>query len=271
MLRPYDAILMRARHLLPFLTIVFLATSVQAALAQQGPGDPVRGGELFVANCAVCHGVNGQGRVGASLEEFPGIDPSAAIEATIAAGVPGSVMPAWGQANGGPLSGQDIHDIAAYIVAAFGGTQPIVPLPTYVAPSIAALPNVEGDPSAGAVVYQENCVVCHGAQGQGRFGVPLAKAWPSTDPATYIRQVVTDGIKGTVMPTWGKAGGGPLSDGNIADVAAFVLTLKPGLSPTAIPQPAGPLGASITLILLAVAAAVILMIFVIYFRRAPGK
>ena len=256
---------------IPVWTTLLLLTSVQAAFAQQGPGDPVRGGELFVANCAVCHGVNGQGRVGASLEEFPGIDPSAAIEATIAEGVAGSVMPAWGQANGGPLSGQDIHDIAAYIVEAFGGTQPITSLPTYVAPSIASLPEVEGNPSAGAVVYHENCVMCHGAQGEGRFGAPLAKAWPSTDPATYIRQVVTDGIKGSLMPTWGKAGGGPLSDENIADVAAFVLTLKPGSSPTAVPQPAGPMGASTTLILLAVGAAVLLVILVVYFRRAPGK
>ncbi len=262
---------MRARHLIPFLTLVLLTASVQVAFAQQGPGDPVRGGELFVANCAVCHGVNGQGRVGASLEEFPGIEPSAAIEATITEGVAGSVMPAWGQANGGPLSGQDIHDIAAYIVQAFGGTQPITPLPTYVAPQIPALPDVEGDPSAGAVVYQENCVMCHGARGEGRFGAVLAKAWPSTDPATYIRQVVSDGIEGSVMPTWGRAGGGPLSDENIADVAAFVLTLKPALSPTAAPQPTGPMRASTTLILLAVAAAVVVVILVVYFRRAPGK
>ncbi len=112
--------------------------------------------------------------------------------------------------------------------------------------------------------------MCHGAHGEGRFGVALAKAWPSTDPATYIRQVVTDGIEGSLMPTWGMAGGGPLSDENIADVAAYVLTLQPGSSPTAVPQPAGPLGASTTLILLAVAAAVVVLVLVAYFRRAPG-
>src|SRR3970040_45160 len=94
---------MRARHFIPFLTLVLLSASAQAAFAQQGPGDPIRGGELFVENCAVCHGVSGQGRVGASLEEFPGIDPSAAIEATVAEGVAGSGMPAWSLGEGGPL------------------------------------------------------------------------------------------------------------------------------------------------------------------------
>ena len=262
---------MRTRHVVPLLTLLLLMASVQVALAQEGPGDPVRGGELYVENCAVCHGVDGQGRIGASLESFQGIEARVAIETTIAEGVSGSVMPAWGKANGGPLAEQDIHDIASYILEAFGGTHPITPLPAYVAPDIPALPNVEGDPSAGAVVYQENCVMCHGARGEGRFGAPLAKAWPSTDPATYIRQVVSDGIEGSVMPTWGQAGGGPLSDKNIADVAAFVLTLEPAASPTPIPQPSGPLGTTTTLILLAIVAAVVVVVLVVYFRRAQTE
>jgi len=262
---------MRARLLIPFLTILLLFTSVQVVSAHEGPGDPVRGGELYVENCAVCHGVDGKGRIGAGLDSFPGIEAQTALETIIAEGVAGSVMPAWGQANGGPLPEQDIHDIASYILEAFGGTRPITPLPTYVAPDIPALPNVEGDPSAGAVVYQENCVMCHGAQGEGRFGVPLAKAWPSIDPQIYIRQVVMDGIDGSLMPAWAKTTGGPLADEDIADVAAFVLTLEPAVSPTPPPQPEGPLGATTTLILLAIVAAVVLVVLVVYYRRAQTE
>jgi len=267
MLRPYAAS-MRARLLVPPLTALFFLGAVQVAFAQAGPGDPVRGGGLFVENCAVCHGVDGQGRIGASLESFPGIDAGAAIEAIIAAGVPGSVMPAWAQANGGPLADQDIRDIAAYILAAFGGTQPITPLPTYVAPPITALPQVEGDPSAGAVVYQSNCVVCHGDQGQGRFGLALAKAWPVNDPPIYIQQVVRQGIEGSTMPAWARANGGPLSDAEIGDVAAFVLTLEPASSPTPVPAPAGPMGSTATLLMLAGMAAAVVVVLVVYFRRA---
>lgn len=270
MLRPFAAT-MRTRHLAPLLTLVFLAASVPVAFAQGGPGDPVRGGELFVENCAVCHGVDGQGRIGASLEAFPGIDAGAAIEAIVAAGIPGSVMPAWGESNGGPLGAQDIGDIAAYIVASFGGTQPITPLPTYVAPAIPALPEVEGDPSAGAVVYYTNCVMCHGDQGQGRFGVVLAKAWPVTDPPIYIQQVVRQGIEGSIMPAWSQANGGPLSDAEIGDVAAFVLTLEPAASPTPVPESAGPMGSTATLLLLAVVAAAVVVVLVVYFRRAGSE
>ena len=48
---------------------------------------------------------------------FRSIRPDLAIRQTIANGVPGSVMPAWAQANGGPLSEQDINDITLFILS----------------------------------------------------------------------------------------------------------------------------------------------------------
>jgi mono/diheme cytochrome c family protein len=212
--------------------------------------------------------VDGQGRIGASLESFPGIDASATVASTIAAGVPGSVMPAWAQSQGGPLTDDDIDDLAAYILAAFGGTEPIAPLPTYVAPTIASLPEVEGNPSAGAVVYQANCAMCHGDQGQGRFGLTLAKSWPVADPPIYIQQVVRQGIDGTTMPAWSQADGGPLSDEEIGDVAAFVVTLEPaGASPTPVPESTGPMGSTATLLLLGALGLAVVVVLIVYYRR----
>jgi mono/diheme cytochrome c family protein len=266
-LGPYGTFV-RLRYLIPILTALGLLASVQAAMAQEGT-DPERGGELYVENCAVCHGVDGQGRIGASLEAFPGIDAGVAVESIIAAGVPGSVMPAWSQAQGGPLSDEEIRDIAAYILGAFGGTQPIAPLPTYIAPTIASLPEVEGDPSAGALVYQANCAMCHGDRGQGRFGLALAKAWPVADPPIYIQQVVRQGIDRTTMPAWSQAEGGPLSDSEIGDVAAFVLTLEPiGGPPTPVPESTGPMGSTATLLLLAGIAVGVVVVLVAYYRRS---
>src|SRR3972149_5234402 len=86
--------IMRARHLLPLVTAMLLLASVQVAFAQGDPGDPGRGGELYVQNCAVCHGVDGQGRIGASPEAFPGIGGGATTGGVTASGVPGSAMPA---------------------------------------------------------------------------------------------------------------------------------------------------------------------------------
>jgi mono/diheme cytochrome c family protein len=259
---------MRARTLIPILTVALLLATVQIASAQAG-GDPEHGGELYVENCAVCHGVDGQGRVGASLESFPGVDVGVALEAVIAAGIPGSVMPAWSQANGGPLADQDIRDIAAYIVSAFGGTQPIEPLPTFIAPTTQAMTDADGDVAAGAAVYMANCAVCHGDRGEGRFGLPLAKVWAVVNPPAYIHQVVSQGIQGSTMPAWARPNGGPLEDKEIADVTAFLLSLEPASVPTPVAGPsAGPMGSTATLILLAVLAAVLIVILVVYYRRA---
>jgi mono/diheme cytochrome c family protein len=237
------------------------------AVAAQG-GDPERGGELYVDNCAVCHGVDGEGRVGASLTQFPGIQVEASLEQNIREGIEGSVMPAWGEEFGGPLSDTDIDDIVAYILAAFEGTQPIEPLPTYPVPELPPLPEVEGDPALGAPVYFENCAVCHGAQGEGRIGAGLAKAWPAADPAAYIRQVVRDGIAGTTMPAWGQTTGGPLTDEQIANVAAYLLTLRPPVSATPEPGPAGPISLTAGLIGLGVLALLAIVGLLVYYRRA---
>ena len=249
------------------ISLAFVLLGWTAAVAQTD-GDPERGGQLYVENCAVCHGVDGKGRIGARLEAFSGIDPGAVIAQTVAQGIEGTVMPAWGTANGGPLSDQDIADVVAYVVGAFNGTEPIEPLPEYVPPEIARLPDVEGDPSLGAAVYQANCVACHGEQGIGRIGKPLATSWPGAQPELFIRQVVSDGIAGTKMPTWAQSNGGPLSNEEIANVAAYVLTLAPSsVSPEPTTQ-AGPISLSTGLLVLAGLVVLAAVIGYVYYRRA---
>lgn len=249
-------------------TVVLLAVLGYSTAQAQAEGDPQRGGQLFVENCAVCHGVDGQGRIGASLQQFSGIDPAAVASQTIAQGISGSVMPSWGIEYGGPLTDQDIADIVSYALSAFGGTQPIEPLPQYQPPDLAALPDVQGDPAAGAVVYWENCRPCHGDSGEGRIGKPLATSWPGPQPDQYIRQVVGSGIPGTRMPTWAQSNGGPLSDSDIANVAAFVLSFTAsGSAPAPTTEP-GPIGVSTVLIVLGGLIVLGIIVGVMYYRRA---
>ncbi|MBI4770967.1 MAG: c-type cytochrome [Chloroflexi bacterium] len=261
--------LARARSLALIFSLIVLAGLAVRSAAAQTEGDPQRGGELFSANCAVCHGSDGRGRIGADLNQFPGINVDAFLRETIAQGVAGSVMPAWGQANGGLLSEQDINDIAAYIVGVFGGTEPIAPAPTYAPVVIPPLPNVQADVNAGAQVFQQNCVVCHGERGQGRVGAILAKSWAAPIPDARIRVTVRDGIAGSKMPAWGQASGGPLSDEDINNVAAYVLTLQPveGAATTVAP-PGGPISRTTGLLLLGLVGVLIVAGLVVYYRRA---
>lgn len=253
--------------LLAFILLTSLA--VEVATAQEDTGDPTRGGELYVENCAMCHGIEGQGRIGASLDSFPGIQIDSTLRQAISEGIEGSVMPAWLQSEGGPLTGEDVDDIVAYIAESFAGTEPIAPAPTYIAPVIPPLPEVVGDPSQGAVDYQANCTVCHGDQGQGRFGKPLAQSWPGNQPEVFIRQVIREGISGSVMPGWSQDLGGPLSDEEIDNVTAYILTLSPvSVSPTPSTPEEGPFDLTVSLIAFGAIALLIIIGLIIYYRRA---
>ena len=47
------------------------------------------GAQLFAENCAVCHGADGQGRVGATLaKDWPSIRPDLTVKSIIETGVP---------------------------------------------------------------------------------------------------------------------------------------------------------------------------------------
>jgi mono/diheme cytochrome c family protein len=87
-------------------------------------GDPTAGKALFVANCAMCHGDDGQGRSGASLDQgFASINPQQFVRATVAEGIENSAMPAWSQTNGGPLTESEIDNISAFIITLPGQSQ----------------------------------------------------------------------------------------------------------------------------------------------------
>jgi mono/diheme cytochrome c family protein len=89
------------------------------------PGDPTHGATVYSANCAVCHGANLEGGIGAVLnpiDKLPGVpdslDPNFLISIITSgrqpqAGDPKSIaMPAWGD----KLTPQEIKDVAAYII-----------------------------------------------------------------------------------------------------------------------------------------------------------
>ena len=192
------------------------------------PGQIELGARLFVENCAVCHGDNGQGRVGATLaKNWPSIRPDLTIRTTIENGISGSPMPAWGQVNGGPLSAAEMEALVAYILSwETGGPRDIPATPTYAPrPEITPLPDVSGDPNRGAELFDQNCAVCHGANGEGRIGATLAKNFSSIRPDLTVKTTIANGVQGSAMPAWSQANGGPLSEQNLDDLTVFILTL----------------------------------------------
>lgn len=243
-------------------------------LAQQGSDPEVlkTGAELYNENCLVCHGEEGEGRVGATLSKnWPSIRPDLTIKNVIVNGVPGSPMPAWSQENGGPLTPQQIDALVAYILNWETG-EPFIYVPENTPtqrPAMSPPPEVDGDPNEGAILYDENCAMCHGRNGEGRIGARLAKDWPSIRPDLNVKNVITNGVPGSPMPAWSQENGGPLREEDINDLTAFILTLphkslpQPG-APTPRVQPTTPasdaIGLTLTIILFLVILFGILMV-----------
>lgn len=220
--------------------LTVLVSASQLTLAQEvDPAQMELGARLYAENCAVCHGDNGQGRIGATLaQDWPSIQPELTIKTTIVNGIQGSVMPAWDQSNGGPLTSAEIDAIVAHILSwQTSGVPNLTPAPTATTiPPITPVPGVEGDPNAGAMIFAQDCAVCHGDQAQGRVGATLAKDWPAIRPDLAVKGTIVDGIPGSVMPAWSQENGGPLSETDINDLVAFILTL-PAIPNQAQPTP----------------------------------
>jgi cytochrome c oxidase cbb3-type subunit III len=90
------------------------------------------------------------------------------------------------------------------------------------------LPASRADLAAGKKLFEVQCALCHGPNGEGARGPSLTRAKLShaPDDAALLR-VLEDGIRGTEMP-----GVGAMSDREVRQTAAYVrslgkVTLKP--------------------------------------------
>lgn len=105
------------------------------------------------------------------------------------------------------------------VVAAFGyGVAPAAA--NLRSPAVSAQPALAGDARHGTTIFAQNCAACHGASGQGGMGPPLkneAARKNLAETESWIKKPAPP------MPTLYP---NPLSAKDVADVAAFVRSLK---------------------------------------------
>ena len=105
------------------------------------------------------------------------------------------------------------------VIAAFGyGVAPAAA--NLHSPAGVAQPAVAGDASHGKTIFAQNCAACHGASGQGGMGPPLKNEAARKDLAE------TEGWIKKPAPPMPALYPNPLSAKDVADVAAFVQSLK---------------------------------------------
>lgn len=168
----------RARQILVVLVLAVIASGAprnQDVVSKLTANDLARGNKLFVAHCALCHGIGGTGGRGPSLTQ-PALARAAdnqALFKVIRDGIEGTEMPdAW------QLTDREIWQVAGY-VRSLGRT---------------AVAKVPGDPVRGKQYYEAKggCAVCHILSGRGgAMGPDLTDIGARRSPA-YLREALID-------------------------------------------------------------------------------
>ena len=162
------------------------------------------GRNLFLNNCATCHGSDGGGAPGfpnlTDKDWLYGGDPDTLVT-TIGGGRNG-IMPPWGDA----LGARGVEDVLSYVMS-LGGRK-----------------LEAGDANAGREKFQQLCAACHGPDGHGNatLGAPNLSdgTWLHGGSLAAVRETIEKGRTGT-MP--GHAA--RLGDTRVKLLAAYVLSL----------------------------------------------
>ncbi len=176
-----------------------------------------RGRTIYTEQCVSCHGADGEGGVGTTLNDKNLLKNTLdeIFFSVIRSGVPSSQMPAWSVDFGGPLTDEDIKDVVAFIRA----WEPTAPEIEPIA--------FEPDSARGALLFETTCAVCHGENGLGNEEAPaindtLRLATLDND---WYRSVIANGRPAKGMPTWGTV----LAPNQIEDLIALVEDWRAGL------------------------------------------
>lgn len=211
--------------------LVLLATVAGGSLeCSRGDLTPVErhGFQLYGRMCAVCHGVNGEGYKAdqAPRLRHPDFLASATdsfLATAIASGRRDTVMSAWSTSRGGPLDGDDVNAVVAYLRKwNYRGRAELDERPLH------------GDPARGEPIFQKECVKCHGQRGTAGPNVRIGgrELLASADNG-FLRYAIRNGRPGTPMPAFGKT----LGDQAIDDVIAV---LRSYVTPPPMPPPPPP-------------------------------
>lgn len=194
-----------------------------AGAAAGSTSDIKAGKELFLANCATCHGANGNGRE--NNPSLVGVG-AASVDFQVSSGrmpLAGPGVQAMRDPSGSQFTPDQISKMAAYVASL--GPGPGIPPAKYT--------SLGGDVAKGGQLFRVNCSMCHNVSGAGG-ALTRGKYAPSVLPASgaQIYEAMLTGPQS--MPIFNDAN---LSPQDKKDVIAYINNVK-----TAPSQGGNPLG-----------------------------
>lgn len=165
------------------------------AAIRAAAGDPAMGHAYYQGLCANCHGRQGEGGIGNTLNTpaFLSIVSDTFLAETIVNGRPGTAMASWKH-----LPAQALSDLVAYI-----RTWQSEPPSFEDVQASRALVETSENVRVGSILYKGNCATCHGNRGEGGIGPMLNSrdVLPVVDDR-YLYRTITEGRSATAMPAW---------------------------------------------------------------------
>jgi cbb3-type cytochrome c oxidase subunit III len=201
---------------------------VQAVLDYvESPSSPDArmGARLYRSRCSVCHGVDGAGAIGPSLnhENFLSMASNEYLAHALLEGRPGTAMPAWSD-----LSVEDAGDLIAHLRSL--NDAPYREPPRQVP---------QGDREHGALLFAQTCAACHGTDAVGGLGPQLRNpVFLAHASDGYLFETISRGRHGTAMRGFlkpgtdrdgrrhGNAGIAELSESQVASIVAWLRSLE---------------------------------------------
>ncbi len=182
---------------------------------------------LYGENCAGCHGKSGENGAATDLAnpEYEALIDDATLRDVIANGEKATLMPGFSKSAGGPLTDEQVNLIVQGMRArwkkdnAWGEETP----PPYKATHA-------GDAAKGQAVYASACARCHGANAQhpGSAGSVLDGSLLALLNEQTVRTTIIAGRPDIGEPDWrGHITGRAMSDDEVSDVTAWMMTQKP--------------------------------------------
>jgi cytochrome c oxidase cbb3-type subunit 3 len=200
-----------------------LLGNTQRARAEAAPSARDEAGRaLYARYCKLCHAADGTGY---AADNAPSLVSStflaSASDDFIARGIrtgrPNTAMAAYGKALGGPLDDAQIAAIVRYLRSK--------------GPRASALPAYvpKGSAKRGAAVFARECRKCHGTEDERRTAPQLhnPEFLAAASPA-FLRHAIARGRPPTRMPAYE----GRLNSGQIDDVVAWLVSLRPSSTPS---------------------------------------
>lgn len=185
-----------------------------------------QGEELFEGSCASCHGVAGTGAIAPAVgaKEFLESADDTQIAQLVSVGIPGSEMVGYSNDFGGPMTAQEINAITVYLRSL---EEDAISKPNW------RTPLADEDLTSGEL-YALACSRCHGQDLAGIEDVaPDISLTSITQMETddFLSMRIVMGYK--AMPRFG----GVLTDGQVADIVAFLRGNPDGATPpTTVPS-----------------------------------